>query len=150
MSDDAAIDALLLRQLAPQPRVGWGIVLGQEQLATAMIDISDGLSSDLHHVCTESNVGGMIDSASLPLDEDVKQLCGRRKLDPLALALHGGEDFELLFTVAPENVSRLPKRVDGVPISHIGEITSDSGSVRVREKNHEWDLPPKGFQHFAE
>jgi thiamine-monophosphate kinase len=149
-ADDAAIQALLLRQLAPQPRVGWGMVLGEEQLAASMIDISDGLSSDLHHLCTGSHVGATIDAASVPLDENVKHLCGRRALDPLALALHGGEDFELLFTVAPEKVSRLPKRVDGVPVSRIGEITSDSGSIRLREKNHEWDLPPQGFQHFSD
>ena len=98
--EEFAIQSLLLRQLSPQPRVGWGIVLGEEQLATSMIDISDGLSSDLHHLCAESNVGALIDAASLPLDEHVIQLCGRRALDPLALALHGGEDFELLFTVA--------------------------------------------------
>ena len=145
--DDDAIQALLLRQLSPQPRVGWGIVLGEEQLATSMIDISDGLSSDLHHLCDESKVGAVIDAASLPLDENVVQLCGRRALDPLELALHGGEDFELLFTVAPENVARLPKRVDDVPISHIGEITQSA--VRIREKNREWDLRPQGFQHFS-
>ncbi|HEY3103021.1 MAG TPA: AIR synthase-related protein, partial [Pyrinomonadaceae bacterium] len=148
-ASDGAIQALLRRQLSPQPRVGWGMVLGEEQLATAMIDISDGLSSDLHHLCTESGVGATIDSASLPLDENVKHLCGRRALDPLALALHGGEDFELLFTVAPENISRLPKCVDGVPISHIGEITADPRVIRIREKNHEWDLPAQGFQHFS-
>ena len=114
-----------------------------------MIDISDGLSSDLHHLCTESNVGAAIDAAALPLDENVVQLCGRRALDPLELALHGGEDFELLFTVRPDNVSRLPKRVDGVVISHIGEITDQPDVVRIREKNHEWDLPAQGFQHFS-
>ena len=148
-TDDDAIQSLLLRQLRPEPRVGWGIVLGEEGLATGMIDLSDGLSSDLHHVCEESKVGATIDAASLPLNDDVKQLCGRRALDPLALALHGGEDFELLFAVAPKNVSRLPKRVDGVSISLIGEITAAAGSIRVREKNREWDLQPQGFEHFA-
>lgn len=148
-SDDAAIQTLLLRQLSPQPRVGWGIVLGDEHLATSMIDISDGLSSDLHHLCDESRVGAVIDAASLPLDENVVHLCGRRALDPLALALHGGEDFELLFTVAPENVSRLPKRVDGIPISRIGEINDAAGIVQVREHNHTWQLQPRGFTHFA-
>jgi thiamine-monophosphate kinase len=113
-----------------------------------MIDLSDGLSSDLHHLCKESNVGALIDAASIPLDEDVKHLCGRRALDPLALALHGGEDFELLFTVAPEDVSRLPKKVDGVAISQIGEITTESRSVRVREKSHVWELTAKGYVHF--
>lgn len=148
--DDDAIQALLLRQLSPQPRVGWGIVLGEEHLATSMIDISDGLSSDLHHLCTESNVGATIDAASLPLDESVVQLCGRRALDPLALALHGGEDFELLFTVAPENVRRLPQFVDGIPISHIGEIVDAAGSVRVNEQNRIWELAAQGFEHFGD
>jgi len=147
-SDDAAIQSLLLRQLAPQPRVGWGIVLGEERLATSMIDISDGLSSDLHHLCTESKLGAMIDAGKLPLDENVRHLCGRRALDPLALALHGGEDFELLFTVSPGNISRLPKRVDSVNISYIGEITEPTDVVRIREKGHEWDLTAEGFQHF--
>src|SRR5205807_7485189 len=56
-SEEDAIETLLLRQLSPSPRVGWGIVLGEERLATAMIDISDGLSSDLTHLCRVSNVG---------------------------------------------------------------------------------------------
>ena len=148
-SDDDAIQTLLLRQLRPQPRVGWGIVLGEQQLASAMIDLSDGLSSDLSHLCKESNAGATIDAAAIPLDEDVRQLCGRRALDPLALALHGGEDFELLFTVAPENVPRLPKKVDGLAISRLGEITHTTGSIRIREKHREWDLQPGGFEHFA-
>lgn len=148
-TDDDAIQSLLLRQLRPSPRVGWGIVLGEERLASAMIDLSDGLSSDLRHVCEESRVGALIDSASIPLDEDVKHLCGRRALDPLALALHGGEDFELLFTVSPENVSRLPKRVDGVAIIRIGEITDALGQISIREKDRVWDLQAKGFEHFA-
>ena len=148
-SEEDAIDSLLLRQLSPQPPVGWGIVLGEEQLATSMIDISDGLSSDLRHLCDESKVGAIIDAASLPLNENVVQLCGRRALDPLALALHGGEDFELLFTVAPENVARLPKRVDDVTISRIGEVTLQTDAIRIREKNREWDLQPQGFQHFG-
>jgi thiamine-monophosphate kinase len=148
-SDDDSIQTLLLRQLRPQPRVGWGIVLGERQLASAMIDLSDGLSSDLNHLCQESNIGATIDAAKIPLDEDVRHLCGRRALDPLALALHGGEDFELLFTVDRDNVSRLPRAVDGVSISRIGEI-SHSSAVRIREKNHEWDLRPEGFEHFRE
>jgi thiamine-monophosphate kinase len=148
-SDDDAIQTLILRQLRPQPRTGWGIVLGEQQLASAMIDLSDGLSSDLRHLCRESKVGAVIDASAIPLDEDVRHLCGRRALDPLALALHGGEDFELLFTVAPKNATRLPKKVDGVAISHIGEITAAAGSIRIREKNHDWDLPPQGFEHFA-
>jgi thiamine-monophosphate kinase len=143
-----AIEQLLLRQLCPAPRVGWGIVLGEEQLATAMIDISDGLSSDLAHLCTASQAGALLEASALPIDEDVSQLCGRRALDPLLLALHGGEDFELLFTLRPEDVPRLPKKVDGIPISRIGEVTDQPDQIRVSEKNRVWDLVPQGFEHF--
>jgi thiamine-monophosphate kinase len=147
-SETKAIETLLLRQLRPDPRVGWGIVLGEERLATAMIDVSDGLSSDLAHLCEESHAGALIHSSSLPINEDVSTLCGRRALDPLMLALHGGEDFELLFTVRPHDVARLPKRVDGVAISLIGEVTDQPGRIRVAEKNRVWDLQPQGFEHF--
>jgi len=147
-TDGDSIQSLVRRQLRPNPRTGWGIVLGEQQLASAMIDLSDGLSSDLHHLCDESHVGASIDAASIPLDDDVKRLCGRRALDPLALALHGGEDFELLFTVNPGNVARLPKKVDGIAISRIGEITSEPRSVRIKEKDHLWELAPEGYVHF--
>jgi thiamine-monophosphate kinase len=147
-AESRAIETLLLRQLRPSPRVGWGIVLGEERLATSMIDISDGLSSDIAHLCEESNAGALIDSSSLPIDQNVSMLCGRRALDPLMLALHGGEDFELLFTVSLNDVPRLPKRVDGVAISRIGEITNQSGTTRIAEKNRVWDLQPGGFEHF--
>src|SRR6266516_197699 len=144
-SEADSIDALLLRQLCPEPRVGWGTVLGEDRLATAMIDISDGLSSDLGHLCRESGVGALIESSHIPLDPHVIDLCGRRALDPLLLALHGGEDFELLFTVRPQDLSRLPERVDGIPATQVGVITNDQGRIRIAEGNHVWDLEPGGF-----
>jgi thiamine-monophosphate kinase len=143
-----AIETLLLRQMRPQPRVGWGIILGEERLASAMIDISDGLSSDIAHLCEASDAGALIDSSALPIDPDVIMLCGRRALDPLMLALHGGEDFELLFSVRPEDVPRLPGRVDGIAISRIGEVTDQRGAISIAEKNRVWELRPGGFEHF--
>jgi len=142
------VDNLLLRQLQPEPRVGWGLLLGEKQLATAMIDISDGLSSDLNHLCEESGVGALVEASRLPIDEVVSELCGRRALDPLMLALHGGEDFELLFTVSPEKVSQLPSRVDGVAITRIGEITAAPEGVRISEGSRVWKLEPGGWEHF--
>ena len=142
------VQELILRQLRPEPRVGWGLVLGEEKLASAMIDISDGLSSDLHHICRESNVGSQIIAAQLPIDAPVSDLCGRRALDPLLLALHGGEDFELLFTVTPENVVKLPVKVDGVPITCIGEIKDAADGIRIAEGSRVWDLPAEGWTHF--
>src|SRR6185369_10403081 len=146
--DSQKLDHILLRQLRPEPRVGWGIVLGEERLATSMIDLSDGLSSDLNRLCTASNVGALVDSALLPVDDRVTELCGRRALDPLQLALHGGEDFELLFTVRPADVARLPRRVDGVEIKRIGEITDSRDGVRISEGTRVWELKPGGWVHF--
>lgn len=146
--EEHSANRLLLRQLRPDPRVGWGILLGEQQLASAMIDISDGLSSDLNHLCKESNVGAVIDAARIPIDQVVTEICGRRALDPLMLALHGGEDFELLFTVKPENVHKLPKRVDGVPVTCIGTIKEQSSGVRISEGTRIWNLEPGGWEHF--
>ena len=146
--DSQKLDHVLIRQLRPEPRVGWGIVLGEERLATAMIDLSDGLSSDLNSLCAASEVGALIDSGLLPIDNRVVELCGRRALDPLQLALHGGEDFELLFTVKPADVARLPKRVDGVEIKRIGEITNATDEVKISEGSRIWDLKPGGWKHF--
>jgi thiamine-monophosphate kinase len=144
------IDHLLLRHLQPEPRVGWGILLSEQRLASAMIDISDGLSSDLNHLCGESKVGALIDASQIPIDQLVTELTGRRALDPLMLALHGGEDFELLFTVAPEDVARLPKRVDGVSVTRIGEIKESSAGVQIAEGAKVWNLEPGGWQHFKD
>lgn len=146
--DSQKIDHVLLRQLRPEPRVGWGMVLGEERLATSMIDISDGLSSDLNHLCKASGVGALIESSLLPIDHQVVELCGRRALDPLQLALHGGEDFELLFTVRAENLARLPRRVDGVEIRRIGEVRIQAEGVRISEGSRIWDLNPGGWKHF--
>jgi thiamine-monophosphate kinase len=146
--DVRSIQELLMRHLRPAPRVGWGLVLGEERLASAMIDISDGLSSDLHHLCRESKVGAVVESAKLPIDSRVAALCGRRALDPIMLALHGGEEFELLFTVSPDKVGRLPRKVDGTGLTEVGEIRPESEGVRVSEGSRLWDLKPEGWKHF--
>jgi thiamine-monophosphate kinase len=146
--DSQKLDHVLMRQLRPEARVGWGIVLGEERLATAMIDLSDGLSSDLNRLCDASGVGALIDSSLLPIDNRVIELCGRRALDPLQLALHGGEDFELLFTVKPKDAGRLPRRVDGVEIKRIGEVTNTTEGVKISEGPRIWDLKPGGWKHF--
>src|ERR1041384_1021352 len=144
--DSQKLDHVLIRQLRPEPRVGWGIVLGEERLATSMIDLSDGLSSDLNHLCEASGVGALIDSSLLPIHNRVVELCGRRALDPLQLALHGGEDFDLLFTVKPGAVPKTPRRVDGVEIRCIGEIINEG--VKITEGSRTWELTPGGWKHF--
>jgi thiamine-monophosphate kinase len=147
--DSDAVRQLLLRHLRPEPRVGWGLVLGEERLASAMIDISDGLSSDLSHLCEQSGVGALIDASHIPIDPLVAAICGRRALDPLLLALHGGEDFELLFTVDPSMVTKLPHRVDGVAVTRIGEVRHASERIHIAEGTRVWELEPGGWQHFG-
>jgi thiamine-monophosphate kinase len=140
---------LLLRQLSPEPRVAWGLKLGSERLATAMIDVSDGLSSDLAHLCAESGVGAEIEAALIPIDPLIAE--ARKPLqtsDALALALNGGEDFELLFTARPRDAARLPKRVSGVGISRIGVITKERGSILLNSDSDVRELLPRGFVHF--
>lgn len=146
--EQQAIERLLRRQLKPDPRVGWGMVIGEQHFASAMIDISDGLSSDLNHLCDESKVGALVEAGRIPIDPLVVELSGRRALDPLMLALHGGEDFELLLTVAPENIAKLPKRVDGASLTRIGEIKDASHGVHISEGARTWKLEPGGWQHF--
>ena len=109
------------------------MVLGEERLATSMIDISDGLSSDLNHLCKASGMARVERVVAVADRSPSGGVCGRRALDPLQLALHGGEDFELLFTVKPGDVARLPRRVDRVEITRIGEVVIRTDGVKISE-----------------
>ena len=140
---------LVARQLKPEPRVEWGMILGEKKLATAMIDLSDGLSSDLAHLCRESRVGAVVDAALLPFDPQLKSTQDT-EADALSLALNGGEDFELLFTVRPRDATKLPTEVGGVPITRIGEITGERGKVRLLQDGRARTLKPSGFEHFKD
>jgi thiamine-monophosphate kinase len=103
--------------LFPQPRLATGAALLRRHLATSCIDLSDGLSTDLAHLCTASRVSAEIDAAALPL-HPLAHLSGPEKA--LHAALHGGEDYELLFTAPPS--TKLPRSLGGVPITKIGRI----------------------------
>jgi thiamine-monophosphate kinase len=139
---------LITRQLRPTPRVEWGALLCERRLATAMIDLSDGLSSDLAHLCRESRVGARIEAASLPFDPQL-EASGIAGDDALSLALDGGEDFELLFTVSARDARRLPHEVDGVRVTRIGEVTGERGKVRLVRDGRARLLRPGGFEHFS-
>jgi thiamine-monophosphate kinase len=133
---------LMERQLRPTPRIELGKYLRESSVASAMIDVSDGLSSDIHHICEESAVGAELDASLLPIDEDLKTF-----LDPdelLPLALNGGEDFGLLFTVPAEKISLL-KNDD---VSRIGTITQNTGVVELRDGERTIALQPSGYRHF--
>lgn len=139
---------LVLRQRRPEPRVEWGALLSERGLATSLIDLSDGLSSDLAHVCRESGVGARVEAASLPLDPSLAR-AGIVADEALGLALDGGEDFELLFTAPPRHAARLPREVGGVPVARVGEVTGERGKVRLVRDGKARLLRPGGFEHFA-
>jgi thiamine-monophosphate kinase len=130
------------RHFFPEPRLAVARILREKGLASAMIDLSDGLSTDLGHICDESSVGAQIEAAAIPL-----AAIGRppQKVD-LAAALHGGEDYELLF--AAPTVKHVPAHIAGVPIARIGVITRNKKVVLISE-NMRRELKPQGWQHFA-
>lgn len=104
-----------------------------------MIDLSDGLSTDLSHLCEESRVGALIHADMLPTIGNSPE--------SLAYALHGGEDYELLFTARPSR--RVPKKIAGVPVTEIGEIVpSRRSQMWLESENLRVPLKPKGWEHF--
>ncbi len=130
------------RHFFPQPRVDLGRILREKKLASAMIDTSDGLSTDLAHLCAESGVGAEILAQAIP-----RARLGKppRPVD-LALALHGGEDYELLFTVPADK--RVPARIAGVPVTYIGQITRSRKVFLRNGKGVAEELHPRGWEHF--
>jgi thiamine-monophosphate kinase len=137
------IDSLLLRQLNPFPRVREGVHLRSKQITSAMIDLSDGISSDLAHLCAESGVGAIIYSELLPIDHNLKRIFPSPG-EQLELALNGGEDFELLFTSKSKKVA-LSKSAG---YTRIGEITATAGIIALMHDGRSTILDPKGFRHF--
>jgi thiamine-monophosphate kinase len=131
----------------PNPRCAAGFWLAQSGFATSMMDISDGLSVDLPRLCSAAKTGAVIDARKLPLFLD----SAAWKCDPLELALHGGEAFELLFSVPAPSASKLEKSYPkSLPkITRIGRLTADRGDVLYRRAGRTAErLPARGFDHF--
>jgi thiamine-monophosphate kinase len=131
-----------VRHFYPEPRIDLGRVLREKNLASAMIDTSDGLSTDLAHICEESGVGAEIDSSLIPRAQVGKPA---REVD-LDLASHGGEDYELLFTASQEK--RIPRHIAGVDITQIGRITRTRGIFVRNSKGVGYEMHPRGWEHF--
>ncbi len=126
----------------PTPRIEVGRVLRKKKLASAMIDISDGLSTDLGHLCEESRVGAEIEGVSIPVATVGKP---ERKVD-LRFALHGGEDYELLFTAAAGK--KIPPQIAEVGVREIGVVTRGR-KVWIRDKDGiKHEFVPQGWEHF--
>jgi thiamine-monophosphate kinase len=130
------------RHFHPVPRLAVGEFLRSREIATAMIDLSDGMSTDLGHICEESDVGAEI----MPDDIPRARVGRERERVDLTLALHGGEDYELLFT-APAR-KRVPASIAGVPMTAIGRITRAKRVILRRSTGVTQALKPQGWEHF--
>ena len=150
--DQAEREYLLRRHHRPDPRVELGRRLSSSGAVTAMIDLSDGVASDLRHICERSQVRATVEGASVPLSPALQSFCRATGTDPMAPALSGGEDYELLFTVDPGKVDRLDRfRDDGdaPPICRIGEIGEGPAGVFLTGRHGgQTELTASGFDHF--
>lgn len=134
---------LLMKQLKPDPQLSLVKRLQDRSVASSMIDLSDGLSSDLAHLCRASGVGAVINANDLPFQSELMDFAG--SIDAMFdLSLNGGEDFELLFTASEEKISAAGFE----EIFRIGEITANIGAVELIRDGKRDILPPGGYRHF--
>jgi thiamine-monophosphate kinase len=140
------IQKLIARHLRPVPRVEWGRKLSLSGCASAMIDLSDGLSSDLFHICEQSGVGAEISADRIPLSDALHKLTGKLAKPAVHYALSGGEDYELLFTAPPGKVKKL--RSLKLPLTEIGVITAGKALLLVDNRGRKKPLLPTGYDHF--
>jgi thiamine-monophosphate kinase len=140
-------DAKLRKHLYPEPRIALGRWLSHYGMATSMMDLSDGLSTDLPRLCAASGVGARLEASRVPIARKPKRF-GVKNVDALDLALNGGDDYELLFTVRPSKTNRVPRAFQGVPLSAIGEITHDRKLKLVSVGGQKTNLFPGGWDPF--
>lgn len=144
MGENEEIDFLLKRFLDPFPQISLGRELSWRGLVSSMIDLSDGLSTDLGHLCEESGCGALIYRDRLPISSALRSL-QKKCYD---FALHGGEDYQLLFSVPREKVKKLSELKKIYPISFIGEFIPGNRIYLVDPQGRKKDLKSKGYRHF--
>ncbi len=144
-----AVAACLRAQWTPEPPAAFAAAVGEAALASAAMDLSDGLSADLLALCRESRAGASLDAALLPVAAHTASVARGLGLDALGLALHGGEDYQLLLAVPPQHFAALMELAGrhGTRLTVIGVVAGEAqGVVDARTGSA---LQPHGFQHFA-
>ena len=120
--------------------------IGDGVKPTSMIDISDGLASEVFHICRQSKVGAVIEEAKVPLHTMTEELAVKFRMDPITCALNGGEDYELLFTLDPEDIDKL-QFLDDVYL--IGTILPEKDGIMLETSGGNFHrLKAQGWQHF--
>jgi thiamine-monophosphate kinase len=137
-----ATNAALRKHLYPHPRLELGAWLAEQRMATAMMDLSDGLSTDLPRLCAASGVGAIIQINSLPVTALARTSTARK------LALHGGDDYELLFTVAKKNARKCPRDFQSLRLTSIGEITREKRILLETQPGKRLPLRSGGWDPF--
>ena len=125
------------------PRLGEGLALAATGLVGAMMDISDGIASDLGHILKASGVGARVELDALPTSEQLERVCGRKGWSAFEIAASAGEDYELLLT-APEEISQM---VD-FPLYPIGKITNGGAEIEWYKDGQRCEFTTHGFTHF--
>jgi thiamine-monophosphate kinase len=133
----------------PQPRIVASRVAAESGVVRAAMDLSDGLAADLKKLCTASGVGARIDASAIPISDGVKRVASILHKDPVLMALQGGEDYELVFCVAPDGVDSLIKSLQdaGVPATVVGEITK--AGFKIMATGGQEELAVGGWDHFT-
>ncbi|MBS1839776.1 MAG: thiamine-phosphate kinase [Acidobacteria bacterium] len=143
----ASNQALLQKHFYPEPRIQLGRWLVKDRIATAMMDLSDGLSSDLARLCEASNAGAQVRESAIPIPG--MAFARSFKLQEMRrAALHGGDDYELLFTVRPAHSKKVGRLFRGVPLSEIGEITGERRLTILDSNGRSSLLDPQGWDPF--
>ena len=143
-------DHLLLRKhLQPYPRIQQARILVRNLKITSMIDISDGLSSELFHLTWENGLGAAVYEDKLPLSPSCRKLASILNLSPLSLALSSGEEYELLFTIGKKELKKIDSIKRKVNLSIIGEVVDQSKGIRLVQRSGKTkELKKTGFVHF--
>jgi thiamine-monophosphate kinase len=149
-SSAAAVLACLRAQLDPRPPFAVARSIAERGLAHAGMDVSDGLSTDLLDMCGHSGVAAVVEAAALPVDPKAAGLARASGGDPFELALHGGEDYQLLLAIAPEEVDEVRElaRVFGAEITAVGSFVEGEPGVSLLDASGERALVPRGHDHF--
>ena len=149
-ASSAAVVTCLRAQLDPRPPFAVARSLAERGLARAGMDLSDGLSTDLLEICAASGVGAVIDRSLLPVDPKAAGLARASGGDPLELALHGGEDYQLLLAIAPDEIdeARELSRVFGATLTTVGRFVEGEPQLRLVEAEGERPLASAGHDHF--
>lgn len=143
---------LINQHLMPYPHLEQGRIIAQSRLANAMMDISDGLASDIRHICNASGLGALIYENQLPLSESIQKYISKFKLDLLRMATGIGEDYNLLVTVPSGNFDSLKNKLNnqGHDLYAVGRMTADKEIMIVRKEGNKEVLQIGGWDHFKE